>query len=204
MTYNNTKKDMGKRNLNSWWLLIIGIIGGLLGAAILMLFTSQPRGEAVTLLPPPTPRSILVHVSGAVVNPDVYYLPPDSHIQEAIEAAGGFLPEAYTDTLNLASRLEDGEKILVPFRSQEGVALSQETSGNTENSQTEFPININTATLDELCLLPGIGEVKGQAIIDYREANGPFVVIEQIQNVPGIGPATFEKIKDLITVFDNP
>jgi competence protein ComEA len=58
--------------------------------------------------------------------------------------------------------------------------------------------------LDELSLLPGIGDVKGQAIIDYREANGPFVVIEQIQNVLGIGPATFEKIKDLITIDSSP
>lgn len=195
---------MGKRNLNSWWLLIIGIVGGLLGAAILMLFTGQPRGEAVTLLPPPTPKPILIHVSGAVANPDVYQLSPNSHVREAIEAAGGLLPEANTDTLNLASKLEDGEKILVPFKSQEGAALPQETNGNTEDSQIKFPININVATLDQLTHLPGIGEVKGQAIIDYREANGAFVVIEQIQNVSGIGPATFEKIKDLITVDDNP
>jgi competence protein ComEA len=195
---------MGKQNLNSWWLLIIGIVGGLLGAAILMLFTSQPRGEAVVLLPPPAPKPILVHVSGAITNPGVYKLHPNSHIQEAIEAAGGLLPEADTDTLNLASKLEDGEKILVPYKSQEGAVLPQETNGNTEDSQIIYPININTATLDELILLPGIGEVKGQAIIDYREANGPFVVIEQIQNVSGIGPTTFENIKDLITVDVNP
>jgi competence protein ComEA len=195
---------MGKRTSNSWWLLIIGIVGGLLGAAILMLFTSQPRGEEVVLLPPPTPKPILVHVSGAVAIPDVYHLPPDCHVQEAIKAAGGLLPEADTNTLNLASKLEDGEKIFVPYKPQEGAALQQETSGNTEDSQTEFPININTATLDELSLLPGIGDVKGQAIIDYREANGAFAVIEQIQNVSGIGPATFEKIKDLITITDHP
>ena len=195
---------MGKQTLNSWWLLIIGIVGGLLGTAILMLFTSQPRGEAVVLLPPPTPRPILVHVSGAVVNPDVYHLPSDCHVQEAIDAAGGLLPEADSATLNLASKLEDGEKILVPFKPQERTVLPEETNGNTEGSQTEFPININTATLDELTLLPGIGDVKGQAIIDYRETNGAFVVIEQIQNVSGIGPATFEKIKDLITVTDHP
>lgn len=195
---------MGKRTLTSWWLFIIGIVGGLLGAAILILFTNQPRGEAVVLLPPPTPKPILVHVSGAVTNPDVYPLPPGSHVQEAIEAAGGLLSQADTDTLNLAFKLEDGEKILVPFKPEERVNLPQEASGNMEESQTEFPININSATLDELTRLPGIGEVKGQAIIAYRQANGPFVVIEQIQNVSGIGPATFEKIKDLITVDDNP
>jgi competence protein ComEA len=195
---------MEKRSLNSWWLLAIGVIGGLLGAAILMLFTSQPRGEAVILLPPPTPKPILIHVTGAVANPDVYSLVPGSRVQEAIEAAGGLLPEAYTDTLNLATKLEDGGKVLVPFQPQEEPNISQESTGTTKNAEAEFPININTATIDELDLLPGIGAVKSQAIIDYRESNGPFVVIEQIQNVSGIGPATFEKIKEMITVNINP
>jgi competence protein ComEA len=195
---------MGKRPLAPWWLIVIGIVGGLLGAAILMLFTSQPRGEAVVLLPPPTPEPIQVHVTGAVTNPDVYSLPPDSHVQEAIDSAGGLRPEAYTDSLNLATKLEDGDKILVPYQPHEEAALPQEIDGGTTDTQTGFPININTATMDELDLLPGIGEVKGQAIIDYRESNGPYVVIEQIQNVSGIGPATFEKIKDLITVSDHP
>jgi competence protein ComEA len=195
---------MGKRPLPSWWRLVIGIVGGLLGAGILMLFTSQPRGEAVVLLPPPTPEPILVHVTGAVTNPDVYSLPPGSHVQEAIDAAGGLRSEAYTDSLNLATKLEDGDKILVPFQPQGEDTFHQEIDGSTSDTQTEFPININTATSDELDLLPGIGEVKGQAIIDYRESNGPFVVIEQIQNVSGIGAATFEKIKDLITVGDQP
>jgi competence protein ComEA len=195
---------MGKRPLTSWWFLIIGIVGGLIGAAILMLFTSQPRGEAVALLPPPTPVPILVHVTGAVTNPDVYSLPPDSHVQEAIDAAGGLLPEAYTDSLNFATKLEDGDKILVPYQPHEEAAVPKEIDGSTTDTQIGFLININTATLDELNRLPGIGEVKGQAIIAYRESNGPFAVIEQIQNVSGIGPATFEKIKDKITVGEHP
>jgi competence protein ComEA len=191
---------MGKLTLNSWWIFIFGIVGGLLGAAVMILLASQPRGEAVILLPPPTPKPIMVHVSGAVISPDVYNLPPDCHIKDAIEAAGGLLSNADTDSLNLASPLEDGEKILIPFVHQGEADQKNESIAGSENSNTEFPININTATLDELIHLPGIGEVKGQAIIEYREANGPFVVIEQIQNVSGIGPSTFEKIKDLISI----
>ena len=195
---------MNKSSTKLWWYLAIGILCGLFGAAIFMLFNSQPRGEAVTLLPPPTPKPIMVHVTGAVNNPDVYLLPRDSHVQDAIEAAGGFLPEAYIDTLNLASKLEDGNKVLVPFQSQNEPAGSLESEEVSKDTEAVFPIDINTATLDALVLLPGIGEVKGQAIIDYRESHGPFIAIEQIQNVSGIGPATFEKIKDLITINTNP
>lgn len=195
---------MNKSSTKTWWHLGIGIIIGFLEAGILLLFTSQPRGEAVVLLPPPTPKPILVHVTGAVANPDVYSLPPGSHVQDVIDIAGGLLPEAYTDTLNLATKLEDGDKILVPFQPQNNSNLPQESSEPLSNAEAKFPININTATIDQLDLLPSIGEVKAQAIIDYRENNGSFVTIEQIQNVSGIGPATFDKIKDLITVNSNP
>jgi competence protein ComEA len=195
---------MNKSTTKPWWLIAIGIVGGLFGAAIMILFTSQPRGEAVVLLPPPTPKPILVHVTGAVTNPDLYSLPPGSNVQDAIETAGGLLPEAYTDTLNLATKLEDGDKLLLPFQPQPDSNLPQENNHTSSTAETKFPININTATLDELDILPGIGEVKAQAIIEYRQSNGAFVAIEQIQNVSGIGPATFEKIENLITVNENP
>ena len=195
---------MGKRNLNSCWLLAIGILSGLLGAAIVILYTSQPRGEAVVILPPPTPNPILVHVSGAVAHPNVYPLPPGCRVQEAIEEAGGLLPDAYTDSLNLATKLQDGDKVLVPFQPNKSPDLPPEKEEKPIEAEVRFPLNINTATLEELDLLPGIGAVKSQAIIDYRETNGPFVAIEQIQNISGIGPATFEKIKDMITVGANP
>ena len=188
--------------MKSWWQLVFGILSGLLGAAVIVLFTSQPRGEPVTILPPPTPAPIQVHVTGAVVNPDVFSLPAHSRVQDAIEAAGGFLPDAYTTSLNLAKELKDGDKVLVPFTPEEGYILDTGENPPAEAQEPEFPININTASKKDLERLPGIGAVKAQAIIDYREANGPFTSIEQIQNVTGIGPATYEKIKDLITVGD--
>lgn len=188
----------------SWWQLAIGILGGLLGAAILLLFNSQPRGEAVSILPPPSPAPIRVHVTGAVSNPDVYSLPPGSRVEDAVDAAGGVLPNAYTYTLNLAAQLEDGDKVLVPFIAQDTSEKPQEGRDNPAPASVQFPLDINTATQEELELLPGIGESKAQAIIEYREDNGPFTTIEQIQNVPGIGPGIFEDIKDLIIVDSNP
>ncbi len=191
---------MEKQRINSWWLIAIGVLGGLLGAAVLMLLNSQPRGKSVAILPPPTAAPIIVHVSGAVVQPDIYTLPPGSRTWDAIEAAGGFLPEAYTNTLNLAAQLEDGDKILVPSLTKGETSKNANDEEPPSNNIPVFPININTASLEELELLKDIGEVKAQAIIDYREANGPFTTIEQIQNIPGIGPGIFNKIKDLITV----
>ena len=192
--------EIEKKGINSWWLIAIGVLGGLLGAAVRMLFNSQPRGKSVSILPPPTAAPIIVQVSGAVAQPDIYTLPPGSRTRDAIQAAGGLLPEAYPDTLNLAAQLEDGDKILVPS------LIKGETSNNTNDEESPsnnipvFPININTASSEELELLKDIGEVKAQAIIDYRDSNGPFTTIEQIQNVPGIGPGIFDKIKDMITV----
>ena len=188
--------------MKSWLQLVFGILGGLLGAAVIMLFTSHPRGEPVTILPPPTQAPIQVHASGAVANPDVYSLPAHSRLQDAIDAAGGLLPDAYITSLNLAKELKDGEKVLVPSTPVEGTDPETSESLPAVSPEPEFPININTASKEDLERLPGIGPVKAQAIIDYREANGPFTTIEQIQNVPGIGPSTFEMIKDLITVGD--
>jgi len=188
----------------SWWQLAIGILGGLLGAAILLLFNSQPRGEAVSILPPPSPAPIRVHVTGAVSNPDVYSLPPGSRVEDAVNAAGGVLPNAYTHTLNLAAQLEDGDKVLVPFIAQDTSENPQEEKDNPAPAIVQFPLDINTATQEELELLPGIGESKAQAIIEYRETNGPFITIEQSQNVPGIGTGIFEEIKDLIMVGNIP
>jgi len=133
----------------------------------------------------------------------VYFLEQGSRVEDAITAAGGFLPEAYTESMNLAAPLSDGSKVLVPLN--QDPATSAETrpdnSTNDQAAPTVFPININTAPKETLMQLPGIGEVKAQAIIDYRNQNGPFTSLEQIQEVSGIGPATFEKLKDLITIY---
>ncbi|MFC1936808.1 helix-hairpin-helix domain-containing protein [Chloroflexota bacterium] len=185
----------------SWRVLIVLISGALIGG-VTLLVGSPPRGEAVSLLPPPTPAPLLVHVEGAVAEPGVYTLPPGSRVQNAIDAAGGPLKEAVLSGLNLAAELSDGDKLLVPDQDSyipPAAPAAAPSSGGGEQA-VSYPIDINTATLEELDSLPGIGPVKAQAIIDYRQQNGPFTIIDQIQNVSGIGPVTFEKIKEYITI----
>jgi competence protein ComEA len=190
--------------MKTWWVLAVGIIGGLLGSGLIYLTSSQPRGEGITLLPPPTSAPIIVHIVGAVLEPGVYSLPSKSRQQDAIEAAGGFLSDANPQALNLAAPLQDGDRIVVPTipSDTQTPATSPSKSTIVELPSSNTLININTASQTDLENLPGIGPVKAQTIIAYRESNGFFGLIEDIQNVPGIGPKTFENLKSLITVED--
>jgi len=135
-----------------------------------------------------------------VLRPAVYEISADAILLDAITAAGGFSPEADQATVNLALPLRDGMHVHVPFPGDDPVV---EFSGDERSSGNNFSgalININTATLEELDTLPGIGPSTAQKIIDYRENNGTFSAIEEIDRVSGIGPAKLEEIRDLITV----
>lgn len=193
------------------WILAFGLIGGLLGAGLVFLAAGRPRGQAIYLSPPPTPAPIQVYVSGSVVRAGVYALPPDSRVDDAVQAAGGLLPEANAAALNLAAGLKDGEQLSIPTLAPTGPPLSQALTGGTRFTQPQAiqpaqptvqagKVNINTAAMEELDTLPGIGPVIAQRIIDYRQANGPFLDLEAIMDVSGIGPATFDRIKELITI----
>ena len=164
-----------------------GVLIGLLAAGIIWLAVSQPHGEPVTLLPTATPGMITVYISGAVATPGVYSLPEESRAEAAVLAAGGFLPGAEQDNINLAMTLVDGQQINVP-----GIVDTSHVNAGR--------VNINTATAAELNTLPGIGPTTAQSIVDYRLQHGLFQVIQDIQNVPGVGPATYAVIKDYITV----
>lgn len=151
------------------------------------------------------PQQICVFVCGKVKNPGVYYLNFNARVYEAVEAAGGFLEEADTGWLNQAEILSDGAKIQIYSREEtqklqeEGV--SEENSKINEESTKEEAgkVNLNTASLEELQTVPGIGAAKASAIIEYRETQGSFKSTEEIQNVPGIKGKTFEKIQPYIT-----
>jgi competence protein ComEA len=120
-------------------------------------------------------------------------------VQDVISAAGGFLAEAEKESLNLARLLEDGERLDIPYA--EGFSpLVIPTPQVEVVAPSSDLININTASSFELESLPGIGPTTASKIVAYREANGPFLSIESIVNVSGIGPGTYERIKDLITV----
>jgi len=175
-----------------------GILFGLFLAALIWVVARNPSGEAVILRPVPTEKPIIVYITGAVPRAGVYALPQGARVQDAISAAGGFLAEAEKSQINLAALLEDGEKLDIPY--VEGASPVLATPGPTIVAVTTELININTASSAELEALPGIGPTTAQKIIAYREQNGPFINTEDIINVSGIGPGTYERIKDLITV----
>ena len=141
-----------------------------------------------------------MYVSGGVNQAGLYALPPASRVNDAIQAAGGFSQNADKDQLNLAGLLEDGEQINVPDLLPTSAPDAQTKTVNSELTL----VNINTATLEQLDTLPEIGLKTAQAIIDYRNTNGPFASIEDILDVSGIGQVTFDKIKDLITAGTYP
>ena len=160
-----------------------------------LIVTSPP--PTATPLPTPTPPPVQVYVSGAVTHPDVYELPTESIVKDAIEAAGGAASEADLDRINLALPVVDGQHIYVPQRGEESPPISPPTeSSSTTSGQAEGKININTASQSEIETLPGIGPSRAQGIIENR----PYDSIEDIQQVPGIGEVTFQKLKDSITV----
>ena len=184
--------------------IVVGILLGLLLAGGVWLSARAPQGEGVELRPAPTSEPIQVHVTGAVVRPGLYDLSEGSRVMDAVEAAGGFMAEADKNSLNLAERVEDAQKLDIPFVA--GFVPDEEqgfvviTEGTPSPLAGEELVDINTASLEELDKLPGIGPTTAQKIIEYREVFGPFERIEDIVNVSGIGAATFEDIKDLITV----
>lgn len=199
--------------MKTGWGIVFGILCGLLGAGIILVASARPRGQPVKLIPPPTAAPIIVHVSGAVSQPGVYTLPRESRVQAALEAAGGILPEANVNAINLAAFIKDGTQLWVPFQTSGPPQFTprSNTSPVPENEDMEPVyqtqdglININTATQNELEALPGIGPVMAQRIITYREENGPFAHIEDIEKVPGIGPVRFEQMRALITVDGYP
>ena len=178
-----------------------------LGGAGLWYVRSLPRPVEVAAMPSggsaalaasasPSPEvPILVDVAGWVRDPGVYEFAEGARVVDAIDAAGGARPGAVLQALNLAALLVDGSQILVPREGQEAVAPP--VAGGAVAGGL---INVNTASTTELEELPGVGEVIAQAIVDHRTENGPFTSVDQLLDVSGIGDATLESIRELVTV----
>lgn len=157
------------------------------------------------------PTQVAVHVAGAVVSPGVYVLPWSSRVVDAVTAAGGPKPQADLDRINLAQVVNDNEQVFIPSRSARTapvtVAPRHQPTTTTPTSTRPNPsgpssgglVDVNTATEAELTTLPGVGPATAKAIIAHREKNA-FSRIEELLNVPGIGPSKFAAIKDLVRI----
>lgn len=146
------------------------------------------------------PGQIVVHVVGAVRRPGVYTAPSGSRVHDAIERAGGALGNAALEAINLARVLVDGEQVYVPTSDEASAAADAPTGQRSmAGGMVGQKVNLNTATAEELDGLPGIGPATAQKIIDDRARNGPFMAPEDLMRVPGIGPKKFDALKDLVT-----
>ena len=159
--------------------------------------TGGTGGRSSTLVSPrPEASPVLVDVAGWVRQPGVYEMHQGDRVIDALHAAGGAKPGANLTSLNLASLLQDAQQILVLRRG----AGPPGSGGGGASIGAGGKINLNAATLDQLESLPGIGEVLGQRILDYREQHGPFHSVDDLLNVSGIGPSHLADVKDLVTV----
>ncbi|MCA9952215.1 MAG: helix-hairpin-helix domain-containing protein [Anaerolineales bacterium] len=203
------------KQLFGYAIVIILTITATLAAMTLM---QRTRPAPIKILPPEptatpeptsTPGPIKVFVNGAVIVENTYTLPPDSRVEAAIEAAGGFAPDANRSVINLAQSLDDGMQVYVPTLTEDPgeppiVVMPRSGGSDTilDTAVTNGIININTADANALESLPGVGPSTAEKILEYREANGPFTTIEDIMQVPGIGEGKFAEMQNFITV-DN-
>ena len=158
------------------------------------------RGNTDEITPPPVvveqvqAPQIFVDVTGAVNTPGVYTLTASSRVIDAIKAAGGSAPGADLSTINLARVLADGEQIYVD------AAVTNSKGVRVSTTKRSGPININRATVGDFDSLDGIGPVIANRIVSYRKTHGPFITVEDLQKVSGIGAAKFAQIKSKIRV----
>ena len=180
------------------------IVGGFVALMGVVRAPSQPPIEVRTRDPLPSPTVVVyIHIDGAVQSPGVYALPSGARVFEAIEAAGGKSEDADLRELNLAARVADGQKLVIPGKveppeSADGPVLSSAAASSAPASAASARININTASERILETLPGIGPVTAGRIIEYRQANGPFTRVEQLRDARLVNATTFERVRGLV------
>ncbi len=188
-------------------LLLCGVVVALtaLGRSSASQLPTQPapsvaRSSPTVVVPTSSAPPLLmrVHVLGAVASPGVVSLEQGSIVQDAVQSAGGFLAESDPAELNLAAPLGDGQQVIVGTTAEPRGQVTQEPGSLTPGT-TGDSINLNTASVAELEELPGVGPVLAGAIVAWREENGGFVRVDQLQEVSGIGPKSFEKLEPLVT-----
>jgi competence protein ComEA len=143
----------------------------------------------------PTPR-LVVHVVGAVRRPGLYRLPQGARIADALRRAGGATRRADVSLVNLAAPVSDGTQVVVPRR----VSATEAPGGDAAAAEglAGGPVHLNTATVEELDELPGVGPVTAQKIVEWREQHGAFSSVDDLDAIPGIGPARLEQLRELV------
>ena len=184
------------------------IIGGVVALVLLILagrLLLRPGASASVRVPPPVVPSaaattaaakpVVVDVVGAVRRPGLYRLAEGARVADAVARAGGATARAQLDLVNLAAPIADGEQIVVPRR---GATAPAAAGAGGPTGVASGPVHLNTATLEQLDALPGIGPVTAQKILDYRQEHGAFGSVDELDAIPGIGPARLEQLRDLV------
>jgi competence protein ComEA len=181
------------------------ILAGVIAVVLILLFAGRAltRSRGATVPPPvrvatSTPAKlppIFVDVVGAVRRPGLYRLSSGARVADAVARAGGPTRKAQLELVNLAARIADGEQVVVPRRGAPGAAAA---AGGSSGAPAAGPAHLNSATLEQLDALPGVGPVTAQKIIDYREQHGGFGSVDELDAVPGIGPARMADLRGLV------
>ena len=185
-------------------LLLCGL--ALLGLAVFAVVYAG-RGDGVAASPRPAPSlevaaaeeggsGLVVHVAGAVRRPGVYRLRAGARVADAVERAGGARRRADLGAVNLAAELQDGRQVLVPLRAKGGVAAANAAGATAPG----VPLDLNTATVEQLDELDGIGPATAQQIVAYREEHGGFGSVEELDQVPGIGETRLAALREKVRV----
>jgi competence protein ComEA len=181
------------------------LLAAVLLIAALVLAGRYLSGAGASASPPPAALvrdrqaeqpPVLVHVVGAVREPGLYKLRDGSRVADAVERAGGATPKADLALVNLAAPVADGTQVVVP--AQAPPAAPAVPGGHSAEARAG-PVHLNTATVEELDELPGVGPVTAQKIVDFRQANGAFTSVDELDAVPGIGPARLEELRKLVS-----
>ena len=186
--------DISRRRALAYVLALLTVLS-LAGRVAFRDESPAPAAAPLNLrAEPPPARKVVVHVVGQVYKPGLYSLPEGSRVDDAIKRAGGPKPKAALALVNLAAPVADGQQVVVPSNREAAQALA----GGSMAGGVGGPVHLNSATLDQLDELPGIGPVTAQKILDYRSEHGAFGSVEELDAVPGIGPATLDELRDLV------
>ncbi len=192
--------------------VIAALVAAVLSLVVIVWWDST-RSVTVVVMGNPD-ATVVVQVSGAVASPGLISLPAGSRVEQAISAAGGLTTDADVSQLYLAARIGDGERIVIPAKGSTSSSSSNVNDGNPQARSTETheassepdgtvqALDINTATVEQLVALPGIGQVLAERIVAYRDAHGPFTSVNQLGDVEGIGDALVERLRPLVIVRD--